>query len=377
MKFTTFYIGLFITFIGLLTSACEPTGLNPDDYCKDGKCLNFDTLAKNLQKSCDNQTVGYGYVVYQKGTARKLGSFGLERTAADGGNLNYDIFHKQMIGSVSKTMTAIAVCRALDKRNISLDTKISNYLPSSWTKGQNINTITFRMLMNHTSGFRGCSGCGDNTYTYLKTLVENGVNLSDQTGSYDNANFGIFRIILPYILGYQPGSLFSNINAETSNIYLKYMQDSVFEVAGVGNPQEVLPSPISNQPIYTYNFPYTNGNGWLGDDYTENCGGFGWYMSVLECGVVMRELMHSEKIMSASMRTKMLDAGLGIDPFTGQAHGTYYAKRGRWINNGRGANTVVAVFPNDIQIVLFVNSDPLNQDIRTLVINAYDKAWVK
>jgi hypothetical protein len=160
-------------------------------------------------------------------------------------------------------------------------------------------------------------------------------------------------------------------------MYLKYMQDSVFEVAGVANPQEVLPSPASTQPIYTYNFPYTNGNGWLGDNYTTNCGGFGWYMSVLECGVVMRELMHSEKIMSANMRKQMLESGLGIDPFTGQAHGTYYAKRGRWINNGRGANTVVAVFPNDIQLVLFVNSDPLNQDIRTLAINAYDNAWVK
>lgn len=377
MKLLSFYIGVLGVCLGALVSSCQPTNINPDDYCKDGKCLNFETFSENIKGSCNNQTVGYGYIIYQKGVAVKMNGYGLERTAADGGNMNYDVYDKQMIGSVSKTVTAIGVCRALDKRKISLDAKIVDYLPSNWVKGNNINTITFKMLMNHTSGFRGCSGCGDNTYGYLQNLVAAGVNIADQTGSYDNANFGIFRVILPYILGYQPANVFSDIDSETSSMYLNYMQDSVFAVAGMAHPKEVLPMPSSYEPIYTYNFPYTGGMGWLGNDYSKNCGGFGWYMSVTECGVLMRELMRSENIMSNTMRTDMLNNGLGIDPFTGQAHGTYYAKRGRWITNGNGANTVVAIFPNDVQVVLFVNSDPLNQDIRNLVIDAYNNAWVK
>ncbi|MFN0202935.1 MAG: serine hydrolase domain-containing protein [Bacteroidia bacterium] len=377
MKFSSFFLGLLVIGLGLSTTGCEPVGINPDDYCKDGKCLDFDTFSQNIQAQCNNQTVGYGFVIYQKGTARKIFTAGLERTDADGGNMNYDMFDKQMIGSVSKTMTALAVGRALDKRGLSLDTKIKNYLPSSWERGANVDNITFRMLMNHTSGFRGCSGCGDNTYPYLKDLVKNGVNLADQTGSYDNANFGIFRVILPYVLGYSP-TLFSDIDNETSNMYLHYMQDSLFEVAGVPNSQDVFPKPSSVEPIYSYKFPYNNAKGWLGDDYTKNCGGFGWYMSVMECGVVMREWMESEKIMSKTMRENMLAAGLGIDKFSGQAHGTYYTKRGRWVDGaGNGSNTVVNVFPNNVQVVLFINSDPLNQDIRTLVMNAYDNAWVK
>jgi len=49
----------------------------------------------------------------------------------------------------------IAVTRALAHGNKQpVTTKIIDYLPSYWSKGPNIDQITFHQLMTHTSGFR-------------------------------------------------------------------------------------------------------------------------------------------------------------------------------------------------------------------------------
>jgi len=58
---------------------------------------------------------------------------------------------RHRVGSISKTFTAAAVLRLVESGQIGLDTPIGQYLPQV-APGERGNTITVRMLINHTSG---------------------------------------------------------------------------------------------------------------------------------------------------------------------------------------------------------------------------------
>src|SRR3569833_3598687 len=60
-----------------------------------------------------------------------------------------DMRHR--VGSISKTFTAAAVLHLVERGAIELDTPICNYLPRLMPEERG-NTITVRMLINHTSG---------------------------------------------------------------------------------------------------------------------------------------------------------------------------------------------------------------------------------
>ena len=60
-----------------------------------------------------------------------------------------DMRHR--VGSISKTFTAAAVLQQVKNGQVALDTPIGHYLPQL-VPGERGNTITVRMLLNHTSG---------------------------------------------------------------------------------------------------------------------------------------------------------------------------------------------------------------------------------
>ena len=66
-------------------------------------------------------------------------------------------------------MTAIAMTKLLNVKNIPFSTPIIKYLPDYWAKGPNINLITFANLMTHTSGFN--SGTSSSDYEFMKSHV--------------------------------------------------------------------------------------------------------------------------------------------------------------------------------------------------------------
>lgn len=68
---------------------------------------------------------------------------------ATGRPITADMRHR--IGSITKTFTAAAVLRQVESGQIGLDTPIGHYLPRL-VPGERGDTITVRMLLNHTSG---------------------------------------------------------------------------------------------------------------------------------------------------------------------------------------------------------------------------------
>ena len=81
------------------------------------------------------------------------------------------------IASCSKLITAIAMTRTLAAHNLPATTKIIDYLPGYWTKGPNIDKITFAELMTHTSGFRVTGS--DMSFPTMKALIAGGVVASE------------------------------------------------------------------------------------------------------------------------------------------------------------------------------------------------------
>lgn len=68
---------------------------------------------------------------------------------ATGRPVTADMRHR--VGSITKTFTAAAVLQLVESGQIGLDTPIGQYLPKL-VPGERGDTITVRMLINHTSG---------------------------------------------------------------------------------------------------------------------------------------------------------------------------------------------------------------------------------
>ena len=59
------------------------------------------------------------------------------------------------VGSVSKTVTAIAVMQLVDQGKISLDAPVVRYVPDFSMASPQYKQITVRMLLNHSAGLPG------------------------------------------------------------------------------------------------------------------------------------------------------------------------------------------------------------------------------
>jgi CubicO group peptidase (beta-lactamase class C family) len=281
------------------------------------------------------------------------------------------------VASVSKFLTAVGLVKVLESKKISYDAAIVDYLPTYWSKGSNINKITFRHLLTHRAGFATNSSASD--YVFMKSKVAGGVS---NVGSYDyeNMNFGLCRILIPIINGnVSKGAEFSPIpamndqawDAVTLYHYRNYMQTNVFAPAGVNN---VGFEPIAGgKNALAYKFPHNNEKGWNSGNLASVAGGAGWRLSTKELLNVMNHARRKNTIISASQAQYMLDNSFGIDQMINTPAGKLYNKNGAWGNNSRTEQCVAYFWPQEMELVVFVNS-PIadsNFSLRNIVSQAF------
>jgi len=281
------------------------------------------------------------------------------------------------VASVSKFLTAVGLVKVLESKKISYDAAIVDYLPTYWSKGSNINKITFRHLLTNRAGFATNSSASD--YVFMKSKVAGGVS---NVGSYDyeNMNFGLCRILIPIINGnVSKGAEFSPIpamndqawDAVTLYHYRNYMQTSVFTPAGVNN---VGFEPIAGgKNALAYKFPHNNEKGWNSGNLASVAGGAGWRLSTKELLNVMNHARRKNTIISASQAQYMLDNSFGIDQMINTPAGKLYNKNGAWGNNSRTEQCVAYFWPQEMELVVFVNS-PIadsNFSLRNIVSQAF------
>ncbi len=101
-----------------------------------------------------DQVVGASVVFVRKGAIVARQDYGLQDRSARRGVDSLTIYHW---GSITKTLTAVAIMQLRDRGKLSLDDKVVRYLPELRRIHDPygmIDSITLRMLLSHSAGFR-------------------------------------------------------------------------------------------------------------------------------------------------------------------------------------------------------------------------------
>ena len=378
-------------------SSCKKEALPVKSNAKVFSLTQFRTnLQTGILNSAATQPRGYSFVINKDGVWVDTTSFGSASVNAAGGSFNKMHVNQEInIASVTKAFTAVAVFQLIKSmgNGVTVKSKIGEWLPTYWNAKQAIRDITFEQLMTHSSGLTESS----TGYDSLKATVARGLdNPAKPFDVYANINFALFRAMIPYMRdkagaiakenAMLPGNP-TGFETWLSQQYLDYMQQKVFSPIGLSSVT-CSPAPNSAQA-----FSETNGVGLASAtlvDWTNTCGGGGYFMSVMEMARVMAFLSHSYTLLDQEQRKLMDDNFMGWDnedsPMTvaGQAFGKDGAlwwdsnNSGVQDNGDAGLQTFVIKFPNSVELSLVINSIPGNyRSISTMVTTAYNNAWVK
>jgi CubicO group peptidase (beta-lactamase class C family) len=242
---------------------------------------------------------------------------------------------------------------------VMFDAPIINYLPGYWIKGPNVDQITFKNLLTHTSGIS--SGATD--YLSMREVIENGVT-DIWTYVYANMNFSLCRILLAVLNGniavdfdFAPntmqhrGTVWDSVTTEA---YLQFVEANIFGPSGSNGH-------IIHQfgDAIAYDYPSAPGDfGWDDGDCTTWAGAAGWHMSVNQLMDVMGTVRRGGNILSTQDAADMLYLGFGIDwTLTAPNGDILYAKNGwDWDGAGHVEQGVLCYLPDDLELVVFANS---------------------
>jgi len=332
-------------------------------------------FGNSLHAALKDQVAGYAMRLLHHGTPIQTRTWNWAKTLPDTSDA-WASGTRMHVASVSKFITAVAMTRLLNEKQIAIDTPIAGFLPAYWTKGPNISQITFRHLMTHRSGF--VTGKSDSDFLFMKSHVAAGIGAVGSF-AYENMNFGLCRLLIATILGaiattatfLLPGVDASDVFWDylTINAYAGYVRDAVFTPAGVSGP--TLDHP--GVDALAYNFP-VSGGGWNSGDLTSMSGGVAWHMSVDDLMAVLSSVRRGGTIVSVSHAQTMLDNNFGIDEQKQTPLGWLYWKGGYWGDPmGHREQSLIYFLPSDMEMALLTNS-PVGSPERSFpdaVYNAY------
>jgi CubicO group peptidase (beta-lactamase class C family) len=330
--------------------------------------LDVDAFTKAVHAALKDQVAGYSMRLRQHGHTIETLEWQWAQEPADGSE-GWNPERIMHVASVSKLITAMAMTKLLNEKKIAYDAKIIDYLPTYWAKGPNIDKVTFRQLMTHTSGFH----TDQTDYESMMGAVAAGVSTNSKDADYvghyhyENMNFGLCRILISVINGNiakgatfvlpPPLPDFNNFfwDIVTISGYEQYVQNKIFAPAGVTTA--TLDHPATG--VLAYKFPVTTA-GWNSGDLGSVCGGAGWHLSVDQLLDVMGTFRRGGTIMSREAAQEMLDNGFGIDLVAVPTPaGKLYNKNGLWHDakvNGHTEQSLAYFLPEDMELVVLANS---------------------
>jgi Beta-lactamase len=340
--------------------------------------LDVNGFIQALETALNNSTAGYSLRLRQNGSTIYTVDWNWAHEPQDSSE-SWTPDVRMHVASCSKIVTAIAMTKLLNSKNLSYDTPIINYLPAYWTKGPNVDEITFAELMTHTSGLAFGNTTSRSDFEFMKEQIAAGTTQIGQY-SYQNMNFGLCRILISTINGNIPVDwtiafpFFQGLDDlvwdyVTLSAYQAYVNANLFAPSGVSGPTLYHETPDA----LAYNFP-VSGNGWNSGNLATMAGGAGWHMSVDELLNVMGTFRRNGTIMSPAAAQTLLDDSFGIDWTMTTPLGTYYAKNGMWSDSaGHKEQSVAFYLPGEMELVLLVNSPVTSEDtfLYTVVSNAY------
>lgn len=288
--------------------------------------------------------------------------------------------------SVTKLYTAAAVMQRLHELGQTGQSALAaDFLPDDFEIGPGVDTLTFYELLTHRAGFAEAGNPFDNLdYNALKEMVRVGIDPARRGNIfYKNANFSIFRVILPIMNGFpKSGVPVPDRPRALSDAYLDYMNDRVFRPSGIITRVEARPDAV--EPVLYYGFPagtMTPGHQY-GDDW-DHVGGRGLYMSTRDT-VAFLAAMRDDVFMSVVPRVHMLAYAYGWDTApTAVRHGSLRHKTGGYSDDTgpmpgpqKGLRSTAIMFDCGVQVAVQTNSQIRNRDLWEHVRDAYQSSWV-
>jgi CubicO group peptidase (beta-lactamase class C family) len=294
---------------------------------------------------------------------------------------------------MSKTITAAAVMKAMEQMraqgvSITIDSPIAPYLPSNWKLGPHVSELTFRHLLTHRSGLRPAEVDPDSndpdTFINLRQTIQYGAtdeNFANSAPFYANANFCLFRVIIPYMVSNRAALTaaepdLATIAQKTADIYVGYVQTHVLQPIGL-NGISVVPTGPTPYTRY-YNFSNTSESFTDPTDGTAGLrtGAGYWHMSAKEFGKFISSLRHHGRIISSESVKLMMDNNLGMYVAESPAGKSWEHNGGYTSDKGAGSVAAWMAFSNGVTAVIFANSQGgLAEAPQEVVRNAFNQSW--
>ena len=353
--------------------------------------FDVDDFERNITNALNGQTIGHAFAISLGGVLYSAQSDGDARTSDDG-EIDQSPSKEMYTASMSKTLSAVGLLKALDAAGVSVDASISSHLPSDWFQGNNVDDITFRHLLTHRSGLNSAQVNSANlegqTLQSLEDFIFQGTTgiLPFNSAVYTNANFALMRILIPLLTtGEELIEIYSNVLPEDevyAALYADYISDEVLEPAGVNTPLCSPAEELSSQ-TFGYLFPDPSTGVPFGD-WSLGCGATGWYLSTLELGSFMAFLRYTNDIVDFGTRVSMDADYLGwLNPATyaglvAGAFGPYRAHGGDSASGAvPGMTGCMMKFPTAIEATLLINSrgGAIGGHPCRVLRDAYDDAW--
>jgi CubicO group peptidase (beta-lactamase class C family) len=346
-------------------------------------------MRQSILADLTGNATGFAYAIVKGGKLSYQGGVGFARTGPDG-SVAMTASHRVNVMSVTKPITAVATHQLLGELDLSVDSPVAPWLPSAFPLGDGFDTVTFRQLLNHTSGmnqlFKSLSDADrdkwGNDWDGLKFVVSNDIT-PGSASSYKNANYALLRLAIPALwkaTGNHPG--IGQITKTSVGIwYLAYVQQRIFVPAGVQAVTCTEPKPDSAALLYDAANTAAGGKlVHIESGPLDGCGGHAnLRLSALDLARFMAYLTHG-KLLNTAGTTLMDSARLGWDKSSNSssAPGVYWhGGDGTWKSGGvkREVHTCVMKFPNDIQATLVINSTNQSGSSQCgVLLNAYKDA---
>lgn len=359
---------------------------------------SFDKSAfeASAHQALKGKVMGYSFLIMKDGKLVTEGAGGNARNAADGLK-PMTTSTPQNLGSLFKFISGVSMLHILEHPPAGsaggqgafaarLDAPVALLYPQIWQnaiKTPAIRTLTFRQLLQHKSGFRGCSdpiGC------FGKAFDPALIGQRD----YENINFALTG----YMIGvYTKPDILKNTNAIANSTPVAE-KDRVFTIAsGLQMDSfindkvfKLLPGKVSascdaaneykNTGAYSYKSAADKSNGIITSRMQSGkpCSGAGGYwMSIRDFANFAAHALHSNKLISAQARKLLYNDQMAPDDRLVWS----FTKSNAWIKDnfgmntiiysggdqpyagGQGAHTAILRLPLGYEVLVFANSDEL------------------
>jgi D-alanyl-D-alanine carboxypeptidase len=371
------------------TETTPPKKNQIDDLKNPGVNIDFERLSQDIALGLQNKTVGYGFAVFHNGQLIKRGGGGFARRQPDtsaNAQIPFTEYSRVDIASTTKTMTSIAVLKALESKGKDDSELIYKYLPTNWNIPASVKKLTFRDVLSHHSGLRKVT---DGSYDGVRRTIEAGVaadyeivNYDQSDDEYQNINFVTMRVVLAYLVNAPLMVLYQNDPAKsaelTAQTYCQFVRDNVFKAAAINKQVSFKPwdesGDLTKVPLL-YNEDSSNLAGIMAGDHTLDGGAGGLFINAVEMAQVLAALENGV-LLSDNTRMMMKQHDLGIFQVDNTA---FYTHNGGFSDSqGRGSSTRLVLCPNNIQVAIVINSSNNDTDSTfSIVKNAIDNAVSK